>query len=233
MKEKEQIDRRNVFPAILLFILSYFNYILLFIVIIGGVVTMYNDSKNPIDIGSKGNNLACTIDVVGKTMDGYRVALHSKYPVTEARALEMGRRNIGWIYDSIDARITEINVSPENIDPYEIVDIVRSVGLPDSIDVWALVAIGSGKTQRYLRPNPNDTNTIAFETIVSNRHNPFGAVFLNRGNVLTYSSIDSIKPYNYMGCFFGQNVFLKQDEEFSHIRKSDIASDMYVEILKN
>lgn len=190
-----------------------YNYIFwIAIVLIAGMLSVL-DSTPETDRGATQHHRLTHLNIYDSTINGYTVYLYSSVPVTEKRAKAMvASQAFNELCERISSSVKKINMLES--DPYDVVQAINNIGLPDSIGVLRIEGYGQEKHRQYLQPNPFDTT---FATRPSRSIPKQGMVYIEAQDITAFTSKKKPRAYRYVRSNFGEPIYSLFDEKFSHI----------------
>lgn len=198
------------------FVLKY-NYIFWGGILLIAVAKIYISPPYNVDIGKIGSKNIKTLSIVDSTYNGFDVYFSNSYLLTDDRILMLSSsKKVTDFFNHIASSYQSRFQSLLYTDPYEVVDWIKSMGIPDSIKIYKIEGVGKQKHSLYLRPNPYDTSKVSLYS----PSRPYqGMVFLNDYCIRSYSLRSKQRPYMYLYSNDGVPSYSSTDEQFSHISK--------------
>lgn len=208
-------DIKMFFATILVF---KYNYVFVALIFAAMLVKSMTANVDDVDIGSKEHRVLNSVLLADSTGSGFEVHFASAHAITEERGELLSMKpDIHKFYDQLSTKAFDIEWL--SADPYDVVDLMKSVGVPDSIKAFYIVGTGSLKHKLYLRPNPKDSSMSTKASIdIPNQ----GMVFLNENDIASYDSNKPLRPYNYIRANWNQPVLSQTDEKYTHIHYYEV-----------
>lgn len=208
-------DVRVFFTTILVF---KYNYVFGVLILAAMLVKSVIADPDEIDIGAKEHRVLSSMLLADSTGSGFKIYFASLHAITEERGELLSKKpDIHKFYDQLSAKASHVEWL--SADPYDVVDLMKSVGMPDSIKAFHIVGSGSLKHKLYLRPNPKDSSMSTKASVgIPNQ----GMVYLTENDIASYDSNKPLRPYNYLRANWNQPVLSQNDEKYTHIHHYEV-----------
>lgn len=205
--------------AIWLFALKY-NYIF-WIAILSVMLIKSCVKDDSIDYGNKTIRNIERMYLADSSGNGFNVSFSNKMEMTQARIMLLAESpSVRNFFNKVRSNREAAFPNLVETDPYEITDWIKTMDIPDSIEMTGIEGTGDLKLSMYLRPNPNDTSkSITNSIYVPNQ----GMVYLDALIINQFSMKSPKRVYRYKRANDGLSVYSEKDEMFSHVSRHEAA----------
>lgn len=205
--------------ALFVFAAKY-NWVFWVVVLVIGGVKGCSVNQDPIDMGARVSSILKIKSITDSNGDGFVLYFRNDPAMTEGRInqLKSSPNMMGFI-DKLDSLENAITKPLLLTDPYEIVDIVESIGVPDSVVLSLIEGTGEGKVDLYRRPNPHDSSMVSSPPFLNTDQ---GVVYLTEEDMRKFSVRSKIRHYRYRNANFGMAVVSDTDQQYSHMHRYEV-----------